>query len=196
MSGTATWSAAVGQGSFFPGATAATPAELFGTFNAEASPDQHWERAQLLGVWLAARQDAPAATITAQLAAVRQVQAQANIGATSDVSTLWGPAAAAADLALDSLAGNYLASTADQRAISALRANGSLAQAAPMPAFSPGTFVAALAARGVVAAVGSGGSGVSYQGAAGILGPADQASIQTHRREIELFLVEQANATA
>ena len=196
MSGTATWSTAVGQGSFFSDQTNATPAQLFGTFNAEASPDQHADRAAFLAVWLSARLDAPVASISAAMGALKAAQVQANIGATGgSVSMLWAAVAAAADEALDTLTGNYLASTADQRAISAVRANGSLAQAAPMPAFSPGTFVAALAARGIVATLGSSGSGVTYQGAAGLLCPADQVAITMRRREIQMFLVESANAT-
>jgi hypothetical protein len=196
MSGTSTWTTAIGQGSFYVGQTNATPTQLFGSHNDAATPDQHADRATFLALWLGARLDAPTNAINAAMVALKAAQSVANVGTPANASLLWAAVAAATDEALDTLAGNYLASTADQRAISALRANGSLAQAAPMPAFSPGTFVAALAARGVVAAVGSGGSGVSYQGAAGLLGPADQASIQAHRREIEVFLVEQANATA
>ena len=87
----------------------------------------------------------------------------------------------------------YLSGTANDRATAAMRSNAGLAQSAPA-AFDAGTFIAALAARGITATLGAGGTGVSYPSKGLGLGTQDVEKVNKYRREITLYLIEAANA--
>ena len=186
MSGTATWTSSVGTGSFFPGATSATPAALFGQYAAGASADAHNERAVSMALWLRQRQDAPVSAIAAALGALQEVQEQTAVGAEGPTEAAWLQAAITADEALESLVATYLNASPDDRAVQALRDHGSLAQSPPVPPFNVAAFVARVAAEGITIATANGGLSTS----GGPMAPADAAAMNAHRREITMFLIE------
>ena len=186
MSGTSTWTTSVGTGSFYQGSTNATPAQLFGQYNAGASADQHNERAVSMALWLRQRQDAPISAVAAALSALQEVQEQAAVGATGPTEVAWLQAAITADETIETLVANYLNGSADDRAVVALRDHGSLAQSPPTPSFNVAAFVARMAAEGITITTANGGLSTS----GGPMAPADAAAMNQHRREITMYLIE------
>ena len=186
MSGTSTWNSSVGTGSFFPGATSATPAALFGQYNGAASADQHNERAVSMALWLRQRQDAPVSAIAAALGALQEVQEQAAVGAEGPTEAAWLQAAVTADQALEGLVATYLNASADDRAIVAIRDHGGLSQTAPSSSGTVASWVARMTASGITPTLTNGS--VSYAG--GTPGPADVEFLNSHRREITMYLIE------
>ena len=186
MSGTSTWNSTVGTGSFYQGSTSATPAALFGQYNGAASADQHNERAVSMALWLRQRQDAPVSAIAAALGLLQEVQEQAAVGANGPTESIWAAAANTADLALESLVANYLNASADDRSLQAIRDHGGLSQTAPSSSGTVASWVARMTASGITPTLSNGS--VSYVG--GTPGPADVEFLNSHRREITMFLIE------
>ena len=186
MSGTSTWTNSVVTGSFYQGSTSASPAQLFGQFNGAASADVHNERAVSMALWLRQRPDAPIAAISTALGLLQDAQEQAAVGAEGPTESTWAAAANTADLALEGLVATYLNASADDRAITALRDHGGLAQSPPTPSFNVAAFVARMAAEGITIATANGGLSTS----GGPMAPADAAAMNQHRREITMYLIE------
>ena len=186
MSGTSTWTTSVGTGSFYQGSTNATPAQLFGQYNAGASADQHNERAVSMALWLRQRQDAPISAVAAALSALQEVQEQAAVGATGPTEALWLQAAITADQALEALVANYLNASADDRSLQAIRDHGGLSQTAPSSSGTVASWVARMTASGITPTLSNGS--VSYVG--GTPGPADVEFLNSHRRELVMYLIE------
>ena len=186
MSGSSVWSQIIPSNSFYEGAVSATPQALFGTYSAGASADAHAQRATLIAIWLGAREDAPTVSINTALGAMQTAQQQDNVGATSATEPEWAAAANTADQTLDALCGTYLSSSADDRAIEALRDHGALLPGAPVENFNPLTFIAALSARGITLSTANYG----LAAAGGPLSPDDAQNLQKYKYHIVLYLLE------
>ena len=178
MSGTNAWNAPINNGSFYGlqngTQTAATPAQLFGTYNSAATPEAHLERCELMVAWLNARQGAPVAAIEAIMVPVRNAIVISQSGTPTAGSSVWGPAAAAAEQALEQFVVNHGL------------AGGTFGQG-----FDVAGFLGRLASLGITAASVNGWPAYAGGGGGKMSGEIGELAAK-NRRAIGLFLVEAA----